>query len=116
MLKQEAVEIQKKLHEKDKVYSQNRDLVTKNCSQQSWIDRLRRDAKEKDRKIEELTNEANRLRMTAGNSNFRLQAQGAMMQSQQPRRPSLGMGAGKDSQRATPIVSKDTKAPLPPSK
>ena len=31
MLKQEAIEIGKKLAEKEKVYNQNRDLVTKNC-------------------------------------------------------------------------------------
>lgn len=33
MLKQEAMEISKKLDEKNKVYNQNRDLVTKNCGQ-----------------------------------------------------------------------------------
>ena len=42
------MEIQKKLTEKERVYNQNRDLVTKNCAQASNIDRLRKAAKEKD--------------------------------------------------------------------
>ena len=72
MLKQESVEIQKKLQEKERVYNQNRDLVTKNCAQASTIDRLRKDAKEKDKKIEELLNEQSRLRMNQGTTGYKL--------------------------------------------
>ena len=53
----QAEDFQRKLEEKNKVYNQNRDLVTKNCAQQSVIDRLKKEVKEKNDKIEDLQTE-----------------------------------------------------------
>lgn len=41
-LRMELSQLQDKLNEREKVYLQNRDLVTKNCSQQSQIEQLKR--------------------------------------------------------------------------
>lgn len=42
MFKQQIEDLKAKLTERDRVHAQNRDLVTKNCGQQSQIDQLRR--------------------------------------------------------------------------
>ena len=108
-LKDQAMEFQRKLQEKEKVYNQNRDLVTKNCSQSSAIDRLKREAQDKDRKVEELANEVTKLRMQQ--NQYRAPGQGGGY-SAPPRRPSRD--GGKGSQRATPIHTKAAKAPEAP--
>lgn len=42
-MKENYLNMQAKLLEREKVHNVNRDLVTKNCGQQSLIDRLQKD-------------------------------------------------------------------------
>lgn len=53
-LRTEVQAIQRKLSEREKVWQQNKDLVTKNCGQQSTIDRLKRQAEALQRRVEDL--------------------------------------------------------------
>ena len=56
-LKNDISIIQQKLSERERVHFQNRDLVTKNCGQQSHIDKLKRDVQALQRKVEDMHSE-----------------------------------------------------------
>ena len=51
-LKQDMSVLQNKLGERERVHGQNRDLVTKNCAQQSTISRLKKEIQDLNNKME----------------------------------------------------------------
>ena len=53
-LRAELQAVQRKLSEREKVWQQNKDLVTKNCGQAANIDRLKRQTEALQRKVEDL--------------------------------------------------------------
>jgi hypothetical protein len=53
----EVNQLQMKLQERERVHTQNRDLVTKNCAQQSQIENYKRQIQALQNKFEELQNE-----------------------------------------------------------
>ena len=56
-IKDEVANLRSKLNERERVYQQNKDLVTKNCGQASQIDRLRKENEELKRNMEQIKND-----------------------------------------------------------
>lgn len=55
--RQEIEDLKSKLLERERVHAQNRDLVTKNCSQQSQVEQLKRRLNDMGTKLESMQNE-----------------------------------------------------------
>ena len=56
-----------KVNERERVHTQNRDLVTKNCGLQSLVDKLKKDVQALNRKNEQLSNENHQAKVNLQN-------------------------------------------------